>query len=73
MRVSVLAGYAISASVAVATFAGCGAQTPIGAPIAMPPATHAERGRSWMLPEAKKVKRLLYLRLRSGRVCVRLR
>lgn len=64
MRASVLAGYALGASVAVATFAGCGAQTPIGAPLAMPlampAATHAERGRSWMLPEAKKVKRLLY-------------
>jgi hypothetical protein len=65
MRVSVLTGYALSAGIAVATFAGCGAQPPIDAPGAMPyakaAATHAERGRSWMLPEAKKVKRLLYL------------
>jgi hypothetical protein len=39
--------------------AGCGgSQPPIGAPGAMPQsravATHADRGKSWMLPEAKK-------------------
>jgi hypothetical protein len=44
--------------VAAATPAGCGAsQPPIGAPGAMPQgtriATHAEHGKSWMLPEAK--------------------
>jgi hypothetical protein len=43
---------------AAAMLAGCGgSQPPIGAPGAMPQtfaiATHAERGTSWMLPEAK--------------------
>ena len=43
---------------AVAMLAGCGgSQPPIGAPGAMPQtsaiATHADRGKSWMLPEAK--------------------
>jgi hypothetical protein len=42
----------------VAMLAGCGgSQAPIGAPGAMPQtsavATHADRGKSWMLPEAK--------------------
>jgi hypothetical protein len=50
--------YALSACVAVAMLAGCGgSQPPIGAPGAMPQtsavATHADRGTSWMLPEAK--------------------
>jgi hypothetical protein len=40
------------------TLSGCGgSQPPIGAPGAIPQnssiATHAERGGSWMLPEAK--------------------
>ena len=44
--------------VAAAMLAGCGgSQPPIGAPSAMPQtsglATHAEHGKSWMLPEAK--------------------
>jgi len=44
--------------------AGCGgSQAPIGAPGAMPQsrtiATHADRGKSWMAPEAK-VEDLLY-------------
>ncbi len=47
--------------------AGCGgSQPPIGAPGAMPQisalATHAERGKSWMLPEAKG-RDLLYVGL----------
>jgi hypothetical protein len=51
--------------VAAAFFAGCGGlQPPIGAPGAMPQAsriaTHADRGKSWMLPEAKS-EDLLYV------------
>jgi hypothetical protein len=51
--------------IAAATFAGCGAsQPPIGAPGAIPQqsaiAAHAERGKSWMLPEAK-TEDLLYV------------
>jgi hypothetical protein len=50
--------YALSGGVAVAMLAGCGgSQTPIAAPGAMPHtaaiAAHADRGKSWMLPEAK--------------------
>jgi hypothetical protein len=52
--------YALSSCVAAALLAGCGgSQSPIGAPGAMPLsqtsaiATHAGRGGSWMLPEAK--------------------
>ena len=50
---------------AVALLAGCGgSQPPIGAPGAMPQtsalATHADRGKSWMLPEAKS-EDLLYV------------
>ena len=45
--------------------AACGVQLPIGAPGAMPQtstiAMHVERGRSWMLPEGKKIKKLLYV------------
>jgi hypothetical protein len=51
--------------VAAATLAGCGgSQPPLGAPGAMQHspalATHAERGKSWMLPEAK-ANNLLYV------------
>jgi hypothetical protein len=51
---------------AAALFAGCGgSQPPIGAPGAMPQSratvTHAEFGASWMLPEARSIKRLLYI------------
>ncbi|MGA9017366.1 MAG: hypothetical protein WB438_00305 [Candidatus Cybelea sp.] len=50
--------YALSSCVAAAMLAGCGgSQPPIGAPGAMPQtsviATHAGRGTSWILPEAK--------------------
>ena len=53
-----LSRFALSVCVAAAMLAGCGgSQPPIGAPGAMPQtsaiATHAERGKSWMLPEAK--------------------
>ena len=49
---------ALSSGVAVAMLAACGgSQPPIGAPGAIPQtsalATRAERGKSWMLPEAK--------------------
>ncbi|HZY96805.1 MAG TPA: hypothetical protein VFE35_06860 [Candidatus Cybelea sp.] len=50
--------YALTSYVATALLAGCGgSQPPIAAPGAMPQtsaiATHAARGTSWMLPEAK--------------------
>jgi hypothetical protein len=50
--------HTLSGGVAVALLAGCGgSQPPVGAPGAMPQtspiATHADRGKSWMLPEAK--------------------
>jgi hypothetical protein len=64
--------YALS-GVAAAMLAGCGgSQPPIGAPGAMPQtsaiATHAERGKSWMLPEAKGD--LVYASGGCGGVCV---
>ena len=51
--------YALTSCVAAAMLAGCGAlQPPIGAPGAMTQspaiATHAERGGSWMQPDASK-------------------
>jgi hypothetical protein len=57
--------YALMVYVTAALLAGCGgSQPPIGAPGAVPQAsaiaTHADRGKSWMLPEAKR-KDLLYL------------
>ncbi|HLY03091.1 MAG TPA: hypothetical protein VKR56_11440 [Candidatus Cybelea sp.] len=62
MRVSVLTGYILSAAVALATLIGCGGSQPVGAPGVTPQArAHADRGKSWMLPEAKSIKRLLYL------------
>ena len=50
--------YALTSCVAIALLAGCGgSQPPIGAPGATLQsrtiATHADRGKSWMLPEAK--------------------
>ena len=49
--------YALNCCVASAMLAGCGgSQPPVGAPGAMPqtsaPALHADRGKSWMKPEA---------------------
>jgi hypothetical protein len=49
--------YVLGSYVAAAMLAGCGgSQPPIGATGAMPQtsavATHADRGKSWMLPEA---------------------
>jgi hypothetical protein len=59
MRASHSFGYAFSIGAAATLLAGCGGlQPPIGAPGAMPQspaiAAHAERGKSWMLPEAKR-------------------
>ncbi|MGA7094632.1 MAG: hypothetical protein WBX23_11415 [Candidatus Cybelea sp.] len=50
--------YAFSINAAAALLVGCGgSQPPIGVPATMPQSratiTHAVRGRSWMLPEAK--------------------
>jgi len=61
-----LGRFAVSTGAVAALLAGCGgSQPPIGAPGAVPQsraiATQAERGRSWMLPEATRIKRLLYL------------
>jgi hypothetical protein len=72
-----LGRYAFTICVAAALLAGCGAlplslsngqddmQPPVGGPGVMPQSrtitTHAERVRSWMLPEAKRIKRLLYI------------
>jgi hypothetical protein len=57
--------YALSTLAAITLLAACGgSQPPIGAPDAMPQtsalATHADRGKSWMLPEAKS-EDLLYV------------
>jgi len=65
MKVNPFASYVLSNCVAAATLAGCGgSQPPIGATGAMPQsaavATHADRGKSWMLPEAKN-EDLLYV------------
>ncbi len=57
---------ATSVAAIAVLFTGCsGSQPPIGAPGAMPQtpaiAAHADRGRSWMLPEAKSASQLLYV------------
>jgi hypothetical protein len=62
--------FALGACAAAAMLSGCGgSQPPIGAPGAMPQpsaiTTHAERGKSPMLPEAKS-KDLLYLSVAGG-------
>ncbi len=51
--------YALNSCVTPASLVGCsGLQPPIGAPGAVPQSraitTHADRGKSWMLPEAKR-------------------
>src|SRR3984957_12031743 len=56
-----------------AMLTGCGAlQSPIGAPGAMPQtfalATHAARGKSWMLPEAKSDDHLLIFSYPKGKL-----
>lgn len=58
-------GHAFTISAACALLAGCGAsQPPIGTSGALPQtavlATHADRGKSWMLPEAQG-RNLLYI------------
>jgi hypothetical protein len=65
---------ALGICAAAAMLAGCGgSQPPIGAPGAMPQAsalaTHAERGTSWMLPEARS-EDLLYTSNDDGDVYV---
>ena len=58
MRTQCLGRYALGSCIAAAMLAGCGGSQPLtGAPGAIAQssriATHADRGRSWMLPEAK--------------------
>jgi hypothetical protein len=70
MKLSDFRRYALSSCVAAAMLAGCGgSQPPIGAPGVIPQtstiATHADRGKSWMLPEAK-TEDLLYASSQSG-------
>ena len=65
---------AVTCCTAAAMLAGCGgSQPPIGAQGAMPQtsaiATHAERGKSWMLPEAKN-EDLIYAVGGCGGTCV---
>jgi hypothetical protein len=60
-----LGHYALCVSIGTAVLAGCGgSRPPIGAPVAMPQTStlvaHADRGKSWMLPEAKN-EDLLYV------------
>jgi hypothetical protein len=68
--------YALTSCVAAAMFAGCGgSQPPIGASDAMPLtsaiATHADRSKAWMLPEATaKNSVLLYVAEMHGGVFV---
>jgi hypothetical protein len=66
--------YTLCSCVAAAILAGCGgSQPPISAPGAMPQnsaiATHAEHGKSWMLPEAKN-EDLIYAVGGCGGTCV---
>ena len=69
-----LSRFVLSVFVAAAMLAGCGgSQPPIGAPGAMPQtsaiATHAERGKSWMVPGASSGA-LLYAPVGCGGTCV---
>ncbi len=66
--------YALISCVAVAMLAACGgSQPPIGAPGAIAQASafaaHAERGKSWMRPEAKS-EDLLYVFTNSSAIYV---
>ncbi|MGA2761286.1 MAG: hypothetical protein ABSF08_13325 [Candidatus Cybelea sp.] len=66
--------YALSCCIAATVLAGCGgSQPPMGAPGAMPQtsaiATHAEGGKSWMLPEAKN-QDLIYAVGGCGGTCI---
>ncbi len=69
MNLSVVGRYALSCAATV-MLAGCGgSQPPVGAPDAMPQtsaiATHADRGKSWMLREAR-IDDLLYVTTLEG-------
>jgi hypothetical protein len=66
MRIQGLSRYAFSGSAAVALLAGCGgSQPPVAAPGAMMRsysiARRSDRGKSWMAPDAKAIKELLYI------------
>jgi hypothetical protein len=66
--------YALAIGAAAALLGGCGGSQPsLGAPGAMPRnpaiATHADRGKSWMLPEAKS-EGLLYIADACGGLCI---
>src|ERR1700729_1252043 len=74
MKLLALSSAALGVGVAVAMLTGCGgSQRPIGAPGAMPLSraisSHADRSRSWMLPEATKVD-LVYVTGGCGGTCV---
>ena len=74
MKILGFSRYALLSCVAAAMLAGCGGSSPpIGAPGALPQtsarATHAGRGKSWMLRDATK-STLLYVSLGSGEVNV---
>src|ERR1700734_3789453 len=75
MRSLDLNRFVLSVSLASAMLTGCGgSQPPIGAPGAMPQtsalATHAARGKSWMLPEAKSQDLLYVVRNSANEVSV---
>src|ERR1700729_3285681 len=58
-------GYALTIGMAAAVLSGCGpSHPPFATPGAMSQsslnATHGARGTSWMAPQAKQTKRLLY-------------
>jgi hypothetical protein len=66
MKLSAFRRYALCSCGVAAMLAGCGGtQPPIAAPGAMAQtsviAAHADRGKSWMLPQARTVKKLLYV------------
>jgi hypothetical protein len=74
MRISDFSRYAFGICAVAALLAGCGgSRPPIGATAAMPQrsaiATHVERGKSWILPEAKN-EDLIYATGGCGRTCV---
>jgi hypothetical protein len=74
VSISELGRNVLGICIAAAILAGCGGSQPrIGAPAAMPQspatATHAARGKSWMLPEAKS-EDLLYATGGCGGSCV---
>jgi hypothetical protein len=66
MTISRSCRFALSSCVAAAMLAGCGgAHLPAGAPGSAPQTsailTHADRGKSWMSPDTKEIKKLLYV------------